>query len=138
MNTYILWASAVLTASYGAYRLYKIYNDPKTKIVMSTLKFLLRGSSDNTASSVVHNTYVSISYSRLGIKFHMVLPYDKTLISKHMGSRVYLVMENTKIDITHQPGIPYCFSAKELGGSCLIYVDRDGKSKQLGPDQKIN
>ena len=44
-----------------------------------------------------------------------------------LRKEVKLVLEdNTEVDITHKPGVPYTLSANEMGGNKIV-IFKDGK-----------
>ena len=91
------------------------------EMIKATFKYYMKASNvtiDNTHS------YKRITFMHNGDQYHITLPYNRGLLSKMSGKRVYLLMrEDQAIDITHPVGIPYRWTAHELGGTGYKVVE---------------
>ncbi len=105
------------------------------------LLFLYRLSSIKlpTASAskfVINSTGTSalITYNRDNESYILNIAFNRELIRKMSGSKVYLVMGDKQVNITQQPGIPYSVTARELGGEKIILRKGD-KMVEFGLDE---
>lgn len=71
--------------------------------------------------------------------YYLMVPYQYRLVAKLSQLRVHLVRPNEPdLDITQQPGIPYHFTARQLGGTGYrITSMNEGEDRLLGPDELI-
>ena len=105
----------------------------RLKIASSIITVLFR-----TNSFLINygNGSAQVSYCRYGRSYHVNLPYRPELVRLMARTRVYLLRDGQRVDITQQPGIPYLVTARMLGGDGFVIV-RDQQSVELGPDDKI-
>jgi len=62
----------------------------------------------------------SIRYNRMGTSYKVVVPFSRLNVASMSQLKATLLYSNQPpLDITQQPGIPYSFSAKDLGGLCI-------------------
>jgi hypothetical protein len=111
---------------------YKIYKYKSIiQLAMSAAQLLSKGN-NSQVSLVINDTQKSclITYNRLGCKYYLNVPYDRSLVPKMTGVKVFLIMkspirsaEKMLVDITQQPGIPYLLTPKELGGIGYSILD---------------
>lgn len=68
-------------------------------------------------SETIKEKMIKIEYG----DYHVFLPYDATKISDMIFIKVVGEYEDgSKIDLTQEPGVLYCFSASDLGLSSII------------------
>ena len=68
----------------------------------------------------------NIIYERLGKEYTIVVPYNRCQVANMSQLRATLVYaDKTSIDITQQPGIPYIYSAADLGGEYITIVNAE-------------
>jgi len=63
------------------------------------------------------------------------IPKDN--VKKYIGKKVYLIKNNTEINITQKLGIPYFITAKDLGGNKIIIKDLFGHEIKVFDENKI-
>lgn len=118
----ILYLSTFLGFSYFIYK----YNVLKRIYLIYKISNDLGSISSNTETVVKINdlnTIITITYDRYGSKYSINLPYNRSLVSKMAGSKVYLEKGKEMVDITQQPGISYFVNASMLGSN-TIYVHK--------------
>lgn len=64
-----------------------------------------------------------ISYKCYGENFNLFIPFNPTKALDMSRFQVMLSFDNKCMDITQQPGIPYLFSAAEIGGDKYLIID---------------
>lgn len=71
-----------------------------------------------------------INYKYYGQQYKILIPYNRSKIALMTQLKVELINENNiSTDIMQQPGIPYLFTAKDLGGiNIKITNSETGKS----------
>jgi protein tyrosine phosphatase len=68
----------------------------------------------------------TILYERMSNEYRLVVPYSRRYVASMTQLKVELVYENgSRLDITQQPGIPYLFTANELGGKQIVVMNGD-------------
>lgn len=81
---------------------------------------------ENSSNIVINDTNAIITYTRFGKKYKLCVPYQRNLVSKMSSTKVTLCMDTSEMDITQQPGLPYMFTAKQLGGQgYIVYKGQD-------------
>lgn len=93
--------------------------------------------SDNTNIFKINNDgyTATITFKYYSSQYQVYVPYNKNLVRKMTGTKVILFDKNGKeIDITQKPGIPYSFSAQQLGGK-YIHVQLKDDIKILKEDE---
>ena len=81
----------------------------------------------------------TITYRQHGTNTRVHVPFDRRLVSKMAGAKVYLITEEKqqqqqRLDITSKAGVPFNFTAEQLGGS-HFEVEKFGEVSVLEPDQ---
>ena len=70
-------------------------------------------------------TAAKVKYNYNGTDYIMYIPFDKKLMRK-IGYRVEHELDDLKVDITHQSGIPYFCNPSMLGGGKInVYKDEE-------------
>jgi len=107
----------------------------KVKLILSLIdKIQKEISVANKSTSVftINDTDASASiiYQRLGQQYVMLVPYNRKYAIAMSQFKVELVRDNNStLDITQQPGIPYLVNAKDLGGHTIRMSNQEtGKS----------
>lgn len=77
----------------------------------------------NSSYILFNNNHIEISYSCLGEKYFIRLPYNPRNKVKMIQFKAELISGDKKIDITQQPGIPYLINAKDLCGEKIILTN---------------
>lgn len=142
LNWYILGLGCV------GFLLYKVnffgglrkkYN--KIKAVLSLLNNIEntdRLQSGNIITSITKDKYhVTLNYKYFGEKYVLSVPFDNTAMIKMLDYRVLLNKNNSTIDITQQPGIPYIMSAKSFDADSIVVINDDtGETYEYKDDIK--
>lgn len=70
-----------------------------------------------------NRTSARLNYTHKGKEHILYIPYDKKLLRK-VGYTVFHELNETKVDITQEPGVPYLVTANMLGGGEIkVYKD---------------
>ena len=73
-----------------------------------------------TNSAVIH-------YKHGGKEHKVCVPYDRSKSRPMLRKDVFLINDDdSRIEITHKPGVPYLLSAGDMGGSKIIVI-KDNK-----------
>lgn len=64
-----------------------------------------------------------LKYNYKGNQYNMFIPFDKNYEIEMNDYKVELTREGKQINITHQAGIPYLFTAKMLGGDNICITN---------------
>jgi hypothetical protein len=94
----------------------------KVELLLSVLNNIKNDIESNKKSSTVFNvndtdTSASIVYQRMGEQYIMLVPYTRKYVAAMSQFTVTLLRsDNTHLNITQQPGIPYLVNAENLGG----------------------
>lgn len=107
-------------------RLLFLYHLSLTKYSTTTSgsKFIL----NSTGTSAL------ITYYRDNESYQLNIPFNRDLIRKMSGSKVYLIIGNKQVNITQQPGIPYSVTAREMGGEKIV-IKKGDKIIEFGLDE---
>jgi hypothetical protein len=63
---------------------------------------------------------INITYYDNNKKYMVCIPFSRVKVSKTVGYKAELIYcDGRRLDITHQPGIPYLISATNLGGLAI-------------------
>lgn len=55
-----------------------------------------------------------------GKSHNICIPFDQTKAKYMRRKDVFLIKDNTEIEITHKPGVPYLLCAEEMGGESIV------------------
>lgn len=66
-----------------------------------------------------------ITFIKNGQKHQIYLPYNRLRVSRLINYKA----EVDGLDVTQRSGLPYLFSASDLGGSQITFVDDEGETK---------
>jgi len=74
--------------------------------------------------ATIHDGYIKIDYYYLNALYSVRLPYHRECLADMAQRCVFAVNQNdTLIDITQQPGIPYSISPQNMGVDHFIIYD---------------
>ncbi len=94
----------------------------------SLMKYLEKNSINNCGN------YLECSGKYYGEEIVIRIPYSNQMRRKMQGLRVILYKGIEKLDITHQPGIPYFLTANQMEGSKIQIVRGDKIIKTFGSE----
>ena len=103
-------------------------NQDRIKQMTNVATALIPKPDSSSASSFEisdNNKSVSLTYSRMGKKQILNIPYETRTRRITNKIKVYLIKGNEEVDITHQPCIPYLCTAEQLGGDNYKIVSKD-------------
>jgi len=108
-----------------------------TNLVLSMVSTV--ASSQTSSAFTVNDTKTSatITYTRLGKQYLVIVPYNSRGIVSCSGIQVFLVKNGQKIDITQQPGVEYTVTAQQMGGAEVVTQRHGQVVRTFGPDEKI-
>lgn len=95
------------------------------KALMTVMQYKQRLNETETSfTNISSRKLCRITYNRFGNKYNLFMPFNPAKATDMNRFKVYLRNNaNEHIDITQQSGIPYLFSAKEMGGNCYLIRD---------------
>jgi hypothetical protein len=143
---HLIVMALVILIPAACYKLYLIIKSNKMKAIIMAMRFLhtvtkkMNTSSGGSKATMSNNRkYITISYTDNNKEKIVIVPYDRSLVSKQIGKQVILEMKNKHlIDITQAPGIPYMLTAGQMDGVKAIIKDIDtGVTVAFGPDERI-
>lgn len=80
----------------------------------------------------------TIAYTRLARDYRLTVPYSRRHVATMCPLRVELVYDDTsRLEITQQPGIPYSFTAKELGGHSIVVTNTETGTTHIYYDRPM-
>lgn len=72
----------------------------------------------------------SISYDRLNKQYQITVPFNRVRAATMSSLTVELIYSNgTRLNITQQPGVPYSYTAQELGGAFIDVCNADNEKQ---------
>jgi hypothetical protein len=110
-----------------------------TKYVMNRVIEKMPKIESNPAELIVNENKTAgmLKYSYNGSEYTMYIPFDKKLMRK-VGYRVEHELNDLKVDITHQAGIPYFCSSEMLGGGRINVYKDDELLKTFVDSELVN
>lgn len=102
----------------------KLKTNARTAII---LRAISNSTSDNNSQCKFEinsdRKSATITYTHNNKIYRIIIPYNRRRIRSMSQHQVFLVKGNDRVDITHQPGIPYLITAEEMGGDSIIILD---------------
>lgn len=72
---------------------------------------------------------MTIAYKYFGVDYIVTVPFRRDYVVPMSGYKVSVRKNDTWIDVTQQPGVPYLVSAEQLGANGILITNTDtGKS----------
>ena len=85
----------------------------------------LKSNPSSTAKICDTQQCLSIIYTWQDQSFPLYMPFNKTLMRKWTGVKVYLIKDDRELEITQQPGLLYLITPSQIGGSGAKIVKGD-------------
>ena len=142
------WPVILITGSVIAVGLYltqwpqRLYSTAKTKLKRKLTQIVIQEFDQQAHSQSTDSFRVSSNQKACTITFEhagkletVTLPYDRSLISKTSGCKLWLIDQlGTRVLMNHKLGIPYLLTAKDLDGQ-YYEIERHGQIRQLSPEE---
>lgn len=69
-------------------------------------------------------------YKRLNREYQFIVPYSRRHVASMGQLKAELIYDDKScLDITQQPGIPYIFTAQELGGETIVITNQENQQQ---------
>ena len=135
MSTFIYLIPVLGAVGYISWKVFTDYRVSLFTRVFTILITTLYKRKD-TPSCVINDKYMTIFYTLNNNKYSVNIPYDKRLATRAIGKKVYLICDDCRVDVTHQPGVPYLVKASDIGGNYYIVHDFiDDECTKVDPDE---
>jgi len=116
---------------YFSYKVYTLYNQYK-----KLLELIEQNIWDNHDNVKIYDHYIEISYSYMTKPYTVRLPFDSDRIPSMAQYMVFAQHNDTEVDITQQPGIPYLLSPDVLNVDNITVYNLldDDKQSYIGEE----
>jgi len=133
MTTDIILPLTVTAGLVAALAWYKLACQMKTWRMFAQVGWRLLRQADRNCT-VRDGTLMQITYTTPS-PYSITVPYESDKRINMLPLTVQLVRQGTAIDITHQPGVPYGYSAHALGGEYIVAHNYDSESSHIYPGE---
>lgn len=104
---------------------HRIKTNATTAVILRAISNNNNNNSDSRFEINDNRRTATITYRHNDKLYKVVIPYNRRKIRSMSQSQVHLIKDGERVNITHQPGVPYLVSAEDMGGQAFIITNEN-------------